>query len=160
MTPLRSLNPLEFTCSHWILSICFPLCPFLVIVSLGEGSSTSEFHFLLLLHLLSVLRHSGLLLFLLLLLTGECLMSLPPFLIHLVSTSLKEAEEEKALKNIRIRIEWFSSGVSCGPSDLGFAVGRTLVSLGWLLLSCHIHFHSTQDPGFVAAIKRMNNFRS
>lgn len=129
MTPLRSLNPLEFTCSHWILSIFFPPLPFFGDCQFGRGE-LNQWVSLSPLHLLSVLRHSGLLLFLLLLLTGECLMSLPPSLIHLVSTSLKEAEEEKALKKIRIRIEWFSSGVSCGPPDLGFAVGRTLFLWG------------------------------
>lgn len=42
-----------------------------------------------------------------------------PCSIRLVSTSLSEAKEEKALENIHIHTKWSSSGVSQSPSDLG-----------------------------------------
>lgn len=44
--------------------------------------------------------------------------------IHLVSTSLSEAKEEKALQNIRVHTKWSSSGVSWGPPIWELAVGR------------------------------------
>lgn len=83
----------------------------------------------------SVLRHSQLLLFLLLLLTGECLMSLSPvpFLYIWYQHLFHEAKEEKALKNIRIHIKWASSGVSWGASDWEPAAGQAWFAPSFVL---------------------------
>lgn len=150
MTLLRSLNPLEFKRSHWIVPFFSPL-PFFWWLSAWERELS---WWVSLSPLPSPLWSPAqrLLLFPLLPLTGECLMSPPsPFPYIQYQRLIHEAEEEKALKHV-CRLP--SPGVP--PT---WELDVLSVSFKLLLLLCHIHFHSTQGQGFVAAPERVNNSR-
>lgn len=119
MTPLRSLNPLECTCSDFILPI-FPPLPSLGDCQPGRGELSRWLSLSLTPSLFSVPRR--LLLFLLLLLTGGCLMSLSPFPFPCVwyQHLFPKPKRKKALKNILLHVKWSSAGIAPVPPTWEF----------------------------------------
>lgn len=136
---------------------------FLVIVSWEEGNSTDEFHFLLLLRLLSVLRHSGLLLFLLFPLTAECLMSFSPFPFPYVWYQylfFQKPRRKKLSKIFAYILNDLHLGSPRVPLIWEFAVGRAFYFFRVVPSFVSYSFSFYTRPGVCGSHKALEQFQT
>lgn len=158
MTPLRSLNPLESMCSHLILCIVSPL-PSFGDCQLGKGELSWWVSLSPLISFLSYFSGTA---------AATVSASSPGrrmlnvslsfcFSIRLVATTLSELQEERALKNLLLHLNYLHLGCPRVPPTRELAVGHAFCFFRVALLFVSYSFSFRTKPGFVAATKHTNN---